>query len=723
MRDDERIKYEQAIADLSQTQKQLEHREKLLQSLNEAAALLIANESDHPVETIRKCMEMIGDYVEIDRINIWKTIEHDGESQHYRDLGWESDIIAKTIPLAENMSTYPYMRLNEDWDETLKGGGVVNAVASELRPKVYARLKPVGVQSILFVPVYIQGEYWGYVSFDDCHSPVLFSDEEVDILRSSSLLMASALMRTELTAQLIQAREDAVLGAKVKSDFLASMSHEMRTPLNAVIGMTSIGKNATSVERKNYCFGKIEDASKHLLGVINDVLDMSKIEANKLELSEVTFEFERMLQHVVNVSAFRIEEKKQHFMVYIDSDIPETLIGDDQRLSQIITNLLSNAVKFTPEGGSIDIDTKLLSADEGIYTIQFEVRDTGIGISKEGQSKLFASFQQASAETSRNFGGTGLGLNISKRIVELMGGAIRVESELGKGSSFIFTVKLKKAVEETGSRKLGEDVTPQNLRILFVDDDNDIREYFDDIAARLGFECRTAESGEQALDIIATDKPYDMFFVDWKLPGIDGLELSKRIREKSGPQAVITLVSGYELSDVEEKAKEAGVDHFLPKPLFPSPVADLIAEYLGIGSVNEPAPGVSDTENFDGARILLADDVEINREIVLTLLEPMALIIDTAETGKEALEMFSSDPFAYELILMDVQMPEMDGLEATRAIRELAFDRAKEIPIIAMTANVFTEDIAQCLEAGMNEHLGKPLNLDDLVAVLRKYIR
>jgi len=723
MKDTERIKYEQAIAETVEAQKAVEHRERLLKSLNETAALLIANEMSQPMDTIRRCMEMIGNHINIDRINIWKSIIIDGEMQFYRDFGWESEETRKTIPLEKHMKTFPYMSMNKDWFNTLRDGGVIKAIASELPEKVFDTLSKVGVKSILFVPVFMQGEYWGYVSYDNCHEAKLYPDEEVDILRSSALLMASSLARSEMLEQLIQAREEALLSTKAKTDFLASMSHEIRTPLNAVIGMTSIGKNATSMERKDYCFGKIEDASKHLLGVVNDILDMSKIEANKLELSEVAFDFEKMLQNVVNVAAFRIDEKKQHFMVYIDKAIPESFMGDDQRLAQVTTNLLSNAVKFTPEGGSISIKTNLDSVVGDIYSIRFEVKDTGIGISKEQQGKLFSDFQQADASTSRNFGGTGLGLAISKRIVEMMGGDIWVESEIGKGSSFKFTVKLRQASESEKPRKLGKGITPRNLRILFVDDDKAVREYFEDISSRLGFECDLADGGIQAQKYIDTKKQYDIFFVDWRMPDIDGLEVSRYIRENVGSRPIITMISSYEMTAIEEQAKEIGIDRFLPKPIFPSSIADLIAECLGKQAVDKLRGDDSDSDNFNGARILLVDDVEINREIVISLLEPMSLVIDCAENGKEAVDMYKADPFEYDLILMDLQMPVMNGYEATEQIRALEFDHAHDIPIIAMTANVFKQDIDQCIESGMNAHISKPIDLDEVVSLLREYLQ
>ena len=395
-----------------------------------------------------------------------------------------------------------------------------------------------------------------------------------------------------LQEQLEKAMNEAKEASKAKSAFLSTMSHEIRTPLNAIIGMTAIAESAKDIKRKDYAIGKIKDASKHLLGVINDVLDMSKIEAEKFELTPVSFDFRKMLRNVADVINFRVDERRQKLHIHIAENIPETLIGDDQRLSQVIANLLSNAVKFTPEEGTIDLASRLLSEEGRLCRLQISVADTGIGITREQKERLFQAFEQAETETSRKFGGTGLGLAISKHIVDLMDGDIWVESEFGKGSTFLFTVLLERDAAQ-----------------------------------------------------------------------------KKRLPDES--------------------------------------------------AAGEPADCADD---FTGYSVLLAEDIEVNREIVQALLEPTGLRIECAENGAQALAMFKAAPGRYCIIFMDVQMPEMDGYEATRRIRALGNPEAKTVPIIAMTANVFREDVEKCLEAGMNGHVGKPLEFSDILNQLRRYL-
>jgi signal transduction histidine kinase/CheY-like chemotaxis protein len=729
----------------SDAAEKLFYRGKLLSVVNEAATVLLSTDDEVHEAALKRGMEIIGLCVDVDRINIWKNISKDEQFYYRRLYSWTKG--AEDLPPME----YGYHDTFPGWEKTLSSGQSINGPVRAVGEVEWSLLEPFGIKSLLVIPAFLEGRYWGFISFDDCQKERVFSKEEEEMLRSGGLLMVNALLRYERMQNLIKAQEEALSGTRAKSNFLANMSHEIRTPMNAIIGMTAIGKAATDVNRKDYCFGKIEDASAHLLGVINDILDISKIEADKLELSPVEFNFEKMLQRVVNVITFRVDEKHQHFTVHIDRHIPRFLVGDDQRFAQVITNLLSNAVKFTPEDGSISLRASLdpRAAESGggnSCVLRIEVHDTGIGISKEQQGRLFASFQQADSSTSRNFGGTGLGLAISKRIVEMMGGEIWIDSEPGKGAAFIFTVKAGKGRRGEMSY-LNPGINWKNIRVLAVDDDRDTLSYFKEIAGSFGFFCDLASGGEEALSMIGEKGAYDLYFVDWKMPGMGGLELTRRIKDNADRESrpVVVMISAADLNAIEDEARASGVDKFLPKPLFPSAIADLINECLGVKNLTrQEGVNPKTADSFAGRRLLLAEDVEINREIVLVLLEPTGLEIDCAGNGAEALKKYTERPDYYDLILMDIQMPEMDGYEAARRIR--AFEEArreekmaagfppespggsrprvfpKGIPIIAMTANVFREDVEKCLAAGMNGHVGKPLELEEVLRSLREYL-
>jgi len=596
---------------------------------------------------------------------------------------------------------------------------VCDDTASSSDP-VFKSLHSINIMAVIAAPLYVDGRLWGVMCVEQGDTPRKWTQTEKGFVSMTASTIAGVIMRDIYTVKLKDALHKATEASKAKSDFLSNMSHEMRTPLNAITGMTTIGKNAKDAERKDYALDKIQDASTHLLGVINDVLDMSKIEAHMLELSPIEFNFEKMLQKVATVVSFRMDEKKQKFVVRIDEKIPSTLIADDQRLAQVITNLLGNAVKFTPEEGSITLNAEFKGEKNGLYTIQVGVTDTGIGISSQQQKRLFSSFQQAESSTTRKYGGTGLGLAISKSIVEMMGGKIWIESEPGKGATFVFTIQARRGAED--KRKPLLDVDLNNVRVMAVDDDPDILTYFLDIARRYGLSCETAASGEKALELVNKKGDHHIYFVDWKMPVMDGIQLTRKIKAGDPESSVVIMVSAAEWSAIAEEAKAAGVDRFLSKPLFPSAIAEIINECLGVDKRQaEETKAVDINGIFAERRILLAEDVEINREIVQALFEPTQMNMDCAENGVEAVRMFSEAPDRYDLIFMDVQMPEMDGYEATKRIRAMDNSKAKTIPIIAMTANVFKEDIDKCLAAGMNSHIGKPLNFEEVMKILHSY--
>jgi signal transduction histidine kinase/DNA-binding response OmpR family regulator len=702
------------------------YSKKMTDVLNKTAILFLSQRDRAFDDTMTAEVRLIADIAEIDRLILCRNHRESDSlsvnslymSEVYR---WDRNSGGST-ELTEALVNVPYAQLIPDWEAHLSGGNLINSPSKLLSERAAATFQSFGLLTVAVIPIHINNAFWGFVLFGDTRNERHFEDDIIEMMRSAAFLFANAFIHADMERDIKEALHKATEASKAKSEFLSNMSHEMRTPMNAITGMTTIGKNAKDVERKNYALDKIEDASIHLLGVINDILDMSKIEANMLELSPVDFNFERMLQKVVTVVNFRVEEKQQKLTIHIDRKIPQTLVTDDQRLAQVVTNLLSNSVKFTPEKGSITLNASFMGEENGLCTIQISVSDTGIGISAEEQKRLFSSFQQAESSTTRKYGGTGLGLAISKSIVEMMGGTIWVQSEPEKGSVFTFTIQARRGTEEKHVL-LSSDINLSNVRILAVDDDPDILTYFLDITRSFGVLCETAISGEKALELIDQKGGYHIYFIDWKMPGMDGIQLAREIKARGYENFIVIMISAADWNAVAEEAKEAGVAKFLSKPLFSSVIADVLNEHLGVDKRQAEEAQAAGIEGiFAGRRILLVEDVEINREIVKGLLEPTQLEIDCAENGVEAVNMFTAAPHKYDMIFMDIQMPEMDGYEATRRIRALELPKAKTVPIVAMTANVFREDIEKCLNAGMDAHVGKPIDFEEVLNHLRSYL-
>ena len=556
----------------------------------------------------------------------------------------------------------------------------------------------------------------------DTDYPGDFHEIKTSINEISEILSAQREQDERVRKELQSAYEEANSASQARSNFLSNMSHEMRTPMNAILGMTSIGLSSDTPARREYCLRKINDASNHLLGVINDILDMSKIDSGKFDLSASEFNIEKMIMRVVNIINFRVDEKRQKLRVHLDPEMPAFIVADDQHLAQVITNLLSNAVKFTPEEGEINVEMRQVSRDNNICRIYAAVTDSGIGISPDQQEKLFAPFSQADSGISRKFGGTGLGLAISKNIVEKMDGRIWVESEEGRGAKFAFEFTAICGVQFEEVQPLLQGVKWGNLRVLVVDDDVATCEYFLNIARRVDFFCDVVKSSTEALEKVTPDNQYDIYFIDWKMPDLNGIELSRRLCDRGVNSASIVMISSTEWSRIEQDARAVGIDKFLPKPLFKSEIINIIAECLGAAIPSKDGQQTAELPDFSDSHILLAEDNEVNREIVMALLEPYNIRITCAENGLIAFNTFAENPESFDMIFMDMQMPEMDGATATTKIRALAHPYAKQVAIVAMTANVFREDIERCLKAGMNDHIGKPLNADDMLEKIKKYL-
>ena len=594
---------------ITQSRQMLIYRENLLKTVNQAAEVLLTADEENTLRALLRGMAILGRCLDSDRVQIWRNEIIDGELHFVMKYQWLSELGKEKaeVPIGLN---FPY-REKPHWLEMFMRGDYMNTPISQLPPEDRDLLVRYDIISILNLPLFLDQEYIGFFSIDDCRQERVFKDDEIDIIASAGLMFTSVLNRNVQAEKIAVANKQvesalmrALSASRAKSNFLSTMSHEMRTPMNAIIGMTAIAKNEKNNEQKNRALKKVEKAARHLLGIINDVLDMSKIEANRLALHHTEFDLRHLLQKAASLVEFPLEEKQHRFSVNLDDNVPFFYIGDDQRLTQILTNLLSNAVTYTPAGGEISLDVSLTKQENERCDLRFAVSDNGIGISEENQKRLFNMFEQGDESTTRKYGGTGLGLAITKRLIELMDGAISVTSELGKGSRFTFTIRLTHVESiqkdpQTGSAS--EDADPFN-------DESD-------------------------------DSP--------------------------------TLVE-----DIK----------------------------------------------FPGKRLLIAEDLEINREVLITQLDGTGIEIDIAQNGKEALEKITANPRSYDLVFMDVQMPEMDGLEATRLIRSLPASSAGNLPIIAMTANVFAEDIQQCLAAGMDDHIGKPLDIRIVFEKLYNYL-
>ncbi len=533
--------------------------------------------------------------------------------------------------------------------------------------------------------------------------------------------MRDAMAKSEALAEALTAAEEA---NKAKTSFLSSMSHEIRTPMNAIIGLDTLAlRDETLSQQTRDYLEKIGGSAKHLLNLINDILDMSRIESGRLVLRREMFSFSAMLEQINTMITSQCGDKGLTYECRILGQVSECYIGDDMKLKEVLINILSNAVKFTEAPGSVTLTVEQTAAFEDQSTLHFSIRDTGIGMDKAFIPKIFDAFSQEDGSYKTKYGSTGLGMAITKRIVEMMNGSISVESEKGVGTEFTVTVTLR-SCEQKGLKQ-DSAIDPQAMRVLVVDDDKIAAEHARTVLDEVGIHADTCNSGEEALRMIEIQhtkhKPYNLVLMDWNMPGMNGLEASAEIRKQFDSETTVVVLTAYNWDDIQEEAHRVGVDSFLPKPLFAS---NVIEEFERIARRNN-MDMFKEKKRADllGRRVLLAEDMEINAEIMMDVLEMEGIETDHAENGRIAVEMFeNSDVGAYSAILMDVRMPEMDGLEATAAIRALDRPDARRVPIIALTANAFDEDVQRSLQAGMNAHLTKPVEPSSLYQVLGELI-
>ena len=591
-------------------------------------------------------------------------------------------------------------------------------------------------KSVICSPILKQNNLVGVLYLENNLIDAAFTAERLQVLdilaTQSAISIDNALLYESLekrvierTSELAVAKLKAEESANAKSNFLANMSHEIRTPMNAVIGLSRLALRAKPDAKMISFLSKILDSSESLLGLINDILDFSKIEANKLTLETITFNIETVLEAVVNVCSHETHQKKLELVVNIDSDVPLTLCGDPLRLQQILINLTSNAVKFT-NTGAICIQISKKEDREGFDHLIYSVIDTGIGMTDAQQKNLFQSFSQVDDSVTRKYGGTGLGLAISKQLAELMGGEISCESQENVGSSFSFTTISPKNKQEIKQRFKEDSRVVESLKVLVVDDTAMARTALINILDSFNISAETVNDGLKAVAAVklaeSQGKQYDLIFMDWRMPIMDGIEAAKQIqKELAGKVPKILMVSAYDKDEARVQIAKTNIKHFLEKPLNSSRILDAIYSVIDEGPSLPVLPDKDfDTQapNLSGFTILLAEDNLVNQQVALGLLADTYVNVDVASNGLIALKMLQEK--SYDLVLMDIQMPELDGLSATIEIRNTL--KMTEIPILAMTAHAMESDIARSLAAGMNAHITKPIDPEILFTTLAKHL-
>ena len=550
--------------------------------------------------------------------------------------------------------------------------------------------------------------------------------DPLDLSQGTVWILEDVTQHKAAARALRQAKEMAEDATQMKSMFLANMSHEIRTPMNAIIGLSHLALKTDLTPKQRDYVGKVHNAGTSLLGIINEILDFSKIEAGRLDFETTDFQMDDVITSVVTLSGQKASEKGLELLVDVPGTIPQHLVGDPLRLGQIITNLVSNAVKFT-ERGEIRVKAELLAQTAEKVELRFSVQDTGMGMTPEQAARLFQPFTQADMSTTRKHGGTGLGLTISRRLAEAMGGQVWLKSEAGVGSTFFFTVWLGVSAVR-GSTKILPERLP-SLNVLVVDDNAAARETLIDTLSGVTTHVDAVSSGAEAVAAVKQHdqpSPYDLVFMDWRMPGMDGLEATRRIKQDQQLRKppVIVIVTAFGREEVRDEAEKLGIDGFLVKPVTKSMLVDTLVT-LFVPAAEETAKaaaaGHEQAGQLGGARILLAEDNDINQQIAVELLEGVGARVKVANNGREAVEALTQDPTGYDLVLMDLQMPEMDGYQATAKIR--AESLFANLPIIAMTAHATVEERQRCRAAGMNDHVSKPIDPNALFETVSQYYR
>ncbi len=650
----------------------------------------------------------------------------DYRSVYYIDLDTDEGVCYQCLPDADGLRTGEHFRYLHEFSEYGR-----KYITEQYLDDFLAFIQPQNLRTKLSTELVVSyrylvrrhgSEFYEMIKFAGVRHP---EDRDDHLVHSVGACITDVDIETRKNLVESQALTDALKAAEqaniAKTAFLSNMSHEIRTPMNAIIGLNSIALSEEDIsDRTRGYLERIGTSARHLLSIINDILDMSRIESGRMVIRNEEFSFTRLLEQVNTIIGGQCKEKGLHYTCRTAGRIDEYYIGDEMKLRQVMINILGNAVKFTPSGGNIDFTIEELNRFSGRSTLRFVIADTGIGMSREFLPHIFESFSQEHSSSTSRYGSTGLGMPITRSIVELMNGTIEVESEKGKGS--VFTVAVTLGVSSRRDRQEDSSL-PSHLSVLVIDDDPVACEHAQIIFGNAGIACQTAASGKEGLEMVrmhkARSEAYDLILTDWKMPEMDGVETARQIRSVIGDESAIIILTSYSWDEIEETARTAGVDGFVSKPLDSARVMDAYAEAYG----RRPDKRTQKTAELSGRRILLAEDIAVNAEIMRMLLSAKGMQTDLAVNGAEAVDAFvNNPPGTYDAILMDMRMPVMDGLEASAKIRACGKEDALSVPIIALTANAFDEDVQRSMQAGLNAHLSKPIDPDLLCRTLQELI-